>query len=379
MRLVGRAYTRQLGKKVESVTRAFRIGVIGAGTIAEQNHIPGYQKQPDAEVIAVCDIVEELARDVADRCGIPAVYTRWEELLAQSDVDAVSIATPNALHAPIAIAALRAGKHVLCEKPPTLNAVQAAEVSRVVRETGRTYMTCNNLRFSPGVLLLREMVAAGELGEVYYAKTGMIRRRGSPGGWFTHKAASGGGTLLDIGVHVLDLTRWIMGNPRPVAVLGMASQKIGSFQLAEFQTWVPAEMRGVTQRAPDWAGDVDEMAAGLIRFENGASLFLEVSWTLNTAKEGQFTELFGTKAGATLDPFTITSQEHGYVTDKTVKVPTITHQETHARAIRHFLDCIAGGMEPLASADQAVVTMQILDAIYTSSETGRAVDLSSGA
>lgn len=355
------------------MSKIHQIGVIGAGTISELNHIPGFQQQSDARIIAVCDIVEERARDVAARFEIPRAFSRWEDLLAQTEVEAVSIATPNAFHAPIAIAAMRAGKHVLCEKPPALNAVQAAEVSRVAKETGRTFMTCQNLRFSPEAMLLKEMVAAGELGDVYYAKTGMIRRRGSPGGWFTHKEASGGGSLLDIGVHVLDLTRWIMGNPRPIAVLGMTGQYIGSFQMAQFETWVPADQRGVTVRAPGWAGDADEMAAAFIRFETGASMFVEVSWTLNAAKEGQYTEVFGTKGGATLNPLTIAAQEHGYVTDKIVKVPAVSHQETHARAIRHFLDCISSGAEPLASADQALVTTQIIDAIYRSSETGQMV------
>jgi len=355
------------------MAKVYRIGVVGTGTIAERNHIPGFQEQPDAEVVAVCDTVEERARQVAERTGVPGVFTRWEDLVAGDTVDAISIATPNAFHAPISIGAMRAGKHVLCEKPPALNAAEAEEVSRTSKETGRTYMACQNLRFEPEAGVLRQMVLDGALGEVYYAKTGMIRRRGSGGGWFTRKELAGGGALVDIGVHVLDRTRWIMGNPRPVSVMGIAQQKIGSYQLAHHQTWVPAEMRGVAQRAPDWAGDVDEMAAAMIRFENGAVLFLEVSWTLNTTKEGTYTEIHGTKGGASLSPLTIATEENGYLVDKVLKVPTITYQQTHARAIRHFLDCVSSGAEPLASADQAVVTMRILDAIYQSTQTGQSV------
>jgi len=353
----------------------YRIGVVGVGTIAEMNHIPGFQGQPDAEVVAVCDAVEGRARQVAERHGGLRVFTRYEDLLAGDTVDAISIATPNVYHAPIAIAAMRAGKHVLCEKPPALNATQAEEVSRVAKETGRTYMVCQNLRFEPQIQLLRDLVSAGELGEIYYAKTGMIRRRGSSGGWFARKELSGGGALVDIGVHVLDRTRWAMGNPRPVEVLGIAQQKIGSYQLAQHQSWVPAEMRGVSRRPDDWAGDADEMTAALIRFETGATLFLEASWTLNTAKEGTYTELYGTRGGASLDPLTVATEERGYLVDKTYKVPGINYQETHARAIRHFLDCIASGAEPLSSADQAVVTMRILDAIYASQQSGHAVTL----
>src|SRR5579872_2392942 len=157
------------------MAQVYRIGVVGTGTIAEMNHIPGFKSQPDAEVVAVCDAVEERARQVAERNGIPGVFTRWEDLVAGDTVDAISIATPNVFHAPISIGAMRAGKHVLCEKPPALNAEQAAEVSRTARETGRTYMPCQNLRFEPERQVLREMVARGDLGEIYYAKAGMIR------------------------------------------------------------------------------------------------------------------------------------------------------------------------------------------------------------
>ncbi len=322
------------------MSQVYRIGVIGTGTIAEGNHIPGFQKQPDAR-----------SSPCATRWR--SGHVRWRAVMISPACSRVGKSWSRATRSTRSASprptcsmrrslsrAMRAGKHVLCEKPPALNAAQAEEVSRVARETGRTYMACQNLRFNPEIALLRQMISNGELGEVYYAKAGMVRRRGSAGGWFTRKELSGGGALVDIGVHVLDSTRWVMGNPRPVSVMGVTYQKIGSYHLAQHQSWVPAEMRGVRQRASDWAGDVDEMAAAMIRFETGATLSLRGELG---AERAQGANLYGDlrhEGRRHARSLTVTTDEHGYLVDKTLKVPGIAYAETHARAIRHFLDCI---------------------------------------
>ncbi len=352
------------------------IGVIGVGTIAEMNHLPGYQRQSDARIVAVADINWQRAKTVAAKFGAPYVYADYRELLANPEVHAVSVCTPNFQHASVSIDAIQAGKHVLSEKPPALSTAEAQAVEAAAVANGRVYMVCLNHRFRPEVQLLKRYVEAGEFGELYYAKTAMLRRRGSPGGWFAQKKLSGGGALIDIGVHMLDVTRYVLGNPRPAQVLGITRQKIGSYFLEEYRSYTPADMRGVERRPENWAGDADELAIAVVRMEPDITLYLEVSWALNLEKDATSTEIFGTKAGARLEPFTIFTEEMGRLVDKSPRVQPIPYVETHARAIRHFLDCIHTGEQPLSDAKQAVVTMQILDAIYESSEKGTLITLS---
>jgi predicted dehydrogenase len=349
------------------------VGVIGAGNIAEMNHLPGYQKQPDVKILAVADVNAERAKSVAARFGAAHGYGNYEELLANPAIQPVSVCTPNFQHAPVSIAALNAGKHVLCEKPPALSAEEGRRVVAAAEANHCTYMVCQNQRFRPEVAQLKRYVEAGDFGELYYAKASMLRRRGSPGGWFAQKNLSGGGALIDIGVHALDYTRWILGNPRPRQVLGVTRQKIGSYQLEEHRSYTPADMRGQARRPDNWAGDADELAFAVIRMDPDITLTLEVSWALNIEKDSTSTEIFGTKAGAKLEPLTIYSEEMGRLVDKTPRVQPIPYAETHARAIRHFIDCIHEGKEPLSDGAQAIVTLQILDAIYESSKTGQLV------
>ncbi len=351
------------------------IGVIGAGNIAEMNHLPGYQKHADARILAIADVNGERAKAIAAKFGAPHSYADYHELLANPEVQAVSVCTPNFQHAPVSIDALRAGKHVLCEKPPALSTAEARQAEAAAKESGRVYMVCLNQRFRPDVIQLKRYVEAGEFGEIYYAKTSMLRRRGSPGGWFAQKQLSGGGALIDIGVHVLDFTRYILGNPRPRQVLGITRQKIGSYQLEEHRSYTPADMRGLARRPDDWAGDADELAFAVVRMEPDITLTVEVSWALNLEQDTGGTEIFGAKAGAKLEPLTIFGEEMGRLVDKQPRVPSISYAETHARAIRHFLDCIHEGKQPLSDAAQAVVTLQILDAIYESSRTGKLVEI----
>ncbi|MCL4509377.1 MAG: Gfo/Idh/MocA family oxidoreductase, partial [Chloroflexi bacterium] len=209
------------------------VGVIGVGTIAEMNHLPGYQRQSDVRIVAVADINGERAKTVAAKFGAPHAYTDYRELLANPEIQAVSVCTPNFQHAPVSIDALKAGKHVLSEKPPALSTAEAREVKATAEAARRTYMVCLNHRFRPEVQLLKRYVEAGEFGEIYLAKTSMLRRRGSPGGWFAQKKLSGGGALIDIGVHMLDVARYVLGNPKPTQVLGITRQKIGSYFLED--------------------------------------------------------------------------------------------------------------------------------------------------
>lgn len=350
------------------------VGVIGASTIAEHAHIPGYAQQPDARIVAIADIVAERAQATAERHGIPRAYGAYQDLLADPDVDAVSICTPNALHAPIAIAALELGKHVFCEKPPATSAAEAIRMKATAERSGAVLYFCLNSRFRPDVVQLRRYVEHGELGDVYYAKTAILRRRGGPGGWFIDKKLSGGGALVDIGVHCIDWTRWAMGNPAPVEVFGAAYSKIKSYDLEDHRTWTPADLRD-EEPPVDRAGDVDELALATVRFANGATLFAEASWALNIEDNAESTELFGTRAGARLRPLRLFRNEYGRMVNLTVQVPDPPWTAGHGRAIRNFLDVIEGRATPIVTPDDGITLMRILDAIYVSAEQGKSVSI----
>lgn len=349
------------------------IGIIGAGGIAEHSHIPGYQQQADARIVAVADVVPGRAQALAERTGIPKAYDTYEDLLLDPDVEAVSVTAVNAMHAPISVAALEAGKHVLCEKPPATSTAEARRMKEMAERSDHVLYFCLNNRFRPDVQQLRRYVEHGELGEVYYAKTATLRRRGGPGGWFADKKLSGGGALIDIGVHCIDWTRWIMGNPDPVEIFGQTYSRIRHYDLDEHRTWLPTDLRGAATVPSDRAGDVDELTTAMIRFANGATLFVEVSWALNVAEDSENTEIFGTRAGARLRPLQMFRNEYGRMVNLEVKLPNQPGASGHARAIRNFLDVVEGKAKPVVTPDDGIDLMRILDGIYASAESGRSV------
>lgn len=351
------------------------IGIIGAGGIAEHAHIPGYLQHPDARIVAVADVVRERAQALANRVGIPKAYGSVEELLEDSDVDAVSVTTPNAFHAPVALAALEAGKHVFVEKPPATSAADVRRLKALAERTGKVLYFCLNNRFRPEVQQLRRYIDHGELGEIYYAKTWTLRRRGAPGGWFADKKMAGGGALIDIGVHCIDWTLYLMGNPEPVEVFGATYSKFKRYELEDHRTWSPPEVRGQAQI--ERVHDVEDLATGLIRFANGATLQAEVSWSLNVEEDRENTELFGTRAGASLRPLRLFRDELGRMVNIEVRMPDRPGASTHSKAIRNFLDTVEGKAKPLITPDDGIRIMQILDGIYAAAEQGRSVSVES--
>jgi len=330
-----------------------RVGIIGLGWPGRE-HLKGYKASNRAEVVAVCDMDPELRERVADEQDVPRAYADYGELLTEEAVDAVSVCLPNFLHKPATVDALEAGKHVICEKPPALSAAEAREMADIAKREGKTLMYALVQRFGSAAQIVREFVDAGELGEIYFGKAGYVRRRGIPigkGGWFVDKARSGGGALIDIGVHALDCAWWLMGNPKPVSVSGSA--------YAHFGHTVP---EGVQY-------DVDDAAFGLIKFENDATLFLEATWALNLPTTS-FKQIAGTKGGATLDPLTIYTERNGLQVDI---APSPPQRNGFEQQIQHFVECLLNGTEPGPSAEQGVSLMQMLDGIYTSASTGKEV------
>lgn len=214
-------------------------------------------------------------KKLAEDFDIPDIYTDYRELLARDDIDAVSVCVPNFLHKEITVAALQAGKHVLCEKPMAMNADEAKAMLAAANESGKILMIGFNIRFRSDVQRLKQFVDAGDLGEIYYAKTGYIRRRGTPFGWFSVKAESGGGPVIDLGVHVIDMTRFMMGNPRPVSVSASTYQKFRHYHIQDSQAWCSSDVTDGLRSGEQF--DVEDLAAAFIRFDNGATMAVEVS------------------------------------------------------------------------------------------------------
>jgi len=349
-----------------------RYGLIGCGGCGVGKHLASYARYSrDVELFGVYDFDVKKAKAAAKQFNVPRVFTSYEEMLAEKELDLVSVVTPNAQHAPLAIAALLAGKHVHVEKPIALNATEALAIVEAKRASGKQVMVALNNRFTEVAMFARKYIEEGNLGEIYHARCGWRRRRGIPGlgGWFTTKALSGGGPVIDLGVHYFDLTLHFMGYPAPVAVSASTYCKFGptpeSKKTRGKGTFAVADPKGTM--------DVEDFAAGFAKFDNGASVAFEFSWASNIEKETTYFELLGTKAGMSMydGELKIFSETGGELVDILPHVKNTTawgENET-----RHFIDCIKMGKEPLAPPEEAVKMMQIIDAIYASAETGREV------
>ena len=276
--------------------KKIKVGVIGVGSIAEM-HIAGYKADPRVELAAFCDINEERLKEKGERHGVTRLYTDVKDMVAKEELDAVSVCTWNAAHAPCTIAALEAGLHVLCEKPMAMNVAEAEAMRDTAKRSGKLLMIGFVRRFGNDCAVVQDFINEGYFGDLYYAKATYLRRNGCPGGWFGDKSRSGGGPLIDLGVHVIDLVRYLMGNPKPVSVYGATFQKLGDRPGIKKGD---AYQSSTTEEKPVF--DVEDMASVMIRFDNGAVLSIEASFSLNIEKDEGKIELFGTKAGAKLDP-----------------------------------------------------------------------------
>lgn len=356
-----------------------RAGVIGAGI--GKFHIEGLQNHPKAECVALCDINADAAQEVADDFGIPQVYTDYREMLKAADLNAVSVCVPNALHRPIAVDCLNAGINVLCEKPLSVNAKEGQKIVDAADKSGKTLMMQFNNRYRPESQLLKDYIEAGELGDLYFARCGWIRRNGIPGwgSWFTTEKVAGGGPLIDLAVHMLDLTMYLMGNPEPVTCMASTYAAIGP-NFDGLGPWGTPDKKGTF--------DVEDMAVGMIKFEGGQTILLEASWASRIKREWVYSTLCGTKAGASLervfgfdgdddssiDTLELYTQEHGVPVNRELVVePDPAMGRTNA--VEHFCDCLISGNDPISPGTDGQRIMRILDAMYKSAETNKAVNI----
>jgi predicted dehydrogenase len=346
-----------------------KFGIIGAGNIGTVHTKTLAKLQDKAETVAITDVYLPLAEERAAEHKIGKVYRTSDELLADQDIQAVVIGVPNKYHAPLAIQALEAGKHVIIEKPMAVSLEAARDIVRAQRKAQKTVMVPHQMRFEAGARMLKQHT--DELGHIYNAKAGWFRRKGIPGWgtWFTRKDDSGGGPLIDIGVHLLDLSLYLMGNPKPVSVSGSTYAEFGPHK------------RGIGNwGTPNWDGifDVEDLATALIKMEDGSTLTLEVSWAVNNVIEnnGPFVHLMGSKGGASLQgkKAMLYKEESDKAVDIKLEVPEVK-EDPRIFMYEHFIECVNQGKEPISNVMTGFTNNLVLDAIYRSSKTGNEIKI----
>lgn len=363
-----------------------KIGIIGCGGIANQKHFPALSLQKDqAEMVAFCDSKVERAKEACEKYGVQGAkyYDDYNELLADTSIDVVHVCTPNVSHSPITVAAFEAGKHVLCEKPMAHNTEAAQKMMDAWKKSGKKFTIGYQNRFREEVRSLHETCENGELGEIYFAKAHALRRKAVPTwGVFPDKSQQGGGPLIDIGTHALDITLWMMDNYEPESVNGSVFHKLGSLPGADegnmFGPWDTESF------------EVEDSAFGFIKMKDGATIFLESSWALNIldSKEAA-TTLCGTKAGAQINAgmsyktneLILNRAHNGMLTQEELSsAGNIAYFEGGSNApevleAKQWLEAVANNKEPLVKPEQAFVVTQILDSIYQSAELGKEVKI----
>jgi predicted dehydrogenase len=332
-----------------------KIAIIGTGAIAQIAHIPIWKKISEVELVAVCDSNKNKAQWIAEKFNIRQVYDDVDELLKIDDIEAVDICTPTQSHMSIALAALDSGKHVLVEKPMARNYEEAKRIVDSAKKCKKKLMVAMNVRFRQDAMILNTFTQNGELGEIFYTKTGWLRQKESminrP--WIAEKEISGGGVFMDLGIQMLDVGLWLMGNQKAESVKATTYNKITRLK-------------------------VEDSAAAFIRLKNGATLTVEVSWTLLSEKDFFYTNLFGTKGGALLNPLRVHKELHGNLVNVTPSKEESSinlYKKSYENELRHFVNCLRNGSELSSSGEENLERMRIVDAVYESAKTGREVRL----
>lgn len=344
-----------------------RMAFIGGGGIA-RTHMRYLSRMDDVEIVAVADVVEENAQRLCREFNIPESYLDFEKMLENVQPDAVSVCTPNGMHAPCTIAAINAGAHVLVEKPLAMNATEGAQMVDAAKSKNRKLVIGFQHRFEPRTRFLRNAVANGELGKVLYGRVQALRRRGIPNwGVFGRKELQGGGPLIDIGVHVLETTHFVMGSPRPVSASGQTYTYLGDKPSTVVSQW------------PNWdykTYNVEDLAVGMIRFDNGATLSIEASFAAHIEKDDWNFNLMGTHGGASWSPPRIFSDAHDHMVNTEPQwLPRERAGDEFRLKMRNFVDHVLYDTETLAPAEHGLMVQKMLDAIYESAETGREVKI----
>lgn len=350
------------------MNQKINVGIIGTGNISTY-HMAGYKKLSDkCDVVAVCDIDGEKVKKYANIHNISAYYTDYNLMLKEHDFDAISVCTWNSEHKNAVIASLDCKANVLCEKPMSLNRFEAIKMQEAAVRNNRLLMMGFVRRFGNDTDILKSFIDNGSMGDIYYAKASYLRRNGCPGGWFKDIKYSGGGPLIDLGVHVMDLVRYLSNNPKPISVYGVTNNNLGLDRAVGSKGYV-------VEDNSKFEFSVEDMAVAMVKFDNGLTMFVEASFNLNVKQDTNIIELFGTKCGVKIDP------KIEFYTDMNGRFVNITPHGDSALSftglfeseIEHFVDCIINKTPCRATGEDGVILMKIIDAIYESARIGKEV------
>lgn len=352
-----------------------RIGVVGAGAIAVYGHVPSFQAAPGAEVVAICDTNLERAQAAAAKFNIPNAYSDYRSMIDQGKLDAISVGVPNALHAQVAIYALERGLHVLCEKPMATRVEDGEAMVAAAKQAGKILAINMSNRPRNEVLFLRRLVGEGQLGKLSYAHGRLIRRTGIPGfgSWFTRRELSGGGALMDIGVHMLDMVMYILHFPKIIAVRG-ETQMVHGPQGRGLGGW------GM-DRVPGGTFDVDDLAAIHMRLADGGLITIEATWAFYGRNEERM-QIVGSDMGADFFPALYGKEQplRLFRDDRTGAAEIIPSYDTNnerawALGLARFVEACRGEAEPIANGEDGLAILRLLDATNRSAAEGREITL----
>ena len=354
------------------VTKPLRVGVIGVGGIAQECHLDAWKKleaEGRVELAGVCDLIKDRVQMVAEKWQAGKAYLSAKRMLNGGDYDIIDVCTQNKGHAPLTIAALEAGAHVIVEKPMAMSASECKAMIAAATKAGRKLMVAQHMRFESQSEEIQTAVWKGELGEIYYASATMLRRRGIPGwGKFHIKKESLGGPLIDIGVHVMDLAIWLMGCPKPVAASGKVYRKFGDRRDLNNGEW--------GQPYPLKEYDVEDFAAAFVRFENDVTMNMQCSWAANIPEDRFDISILGDKAGASIGSPKPPAL-HGYNKNAltTTTFDWLPEVEGHHAEIRHFTECIEKDKPVRVQPEESLRLQKVIDAIYESSKKNREIPI----
>jgi predicted dehydrogenase len=345
------------------VSKPFKVAFIGAGGIAGA-HASNYKKIEGVELIAAADVHEAGLTKFKENQGVLRTYTDFKEMLAkETEVDAVSVCTPNGLHAANAIAALEAGKHVMVEKPMAMTTAECNAMVDAAKKAKKNLVVGFQWRFDPRTQLIRSHVASGAFGKIMHVRCQALRRRGIPNwGVFGRKDLQGGGPMIDIGVHVIEMAHFAMGSPKPVAASGNTWTYLGNKAMEATCGWPNWDYKTYT---------VEDLAVGLIRFENGATLSIEASFAAHIEKDVWNFTMMGEKGGANWENANVFHDQNGYMFNSAPSF--IPKGDVFELKMRHFVDVCRDGKENTSDGTAGLMVQQMLDGVYASAETGKEV------
>ncbi len=346
--------------------KKYGVGIVGFGGIATGCHVPGWQKLDDVEILGAVDSSEKARKSAKEEFSIPHVFDDYRKLLEIKDIDIIDVCTPNTSHFPITVDSLKAGKHVICEKPLAVSVKEVEGMIKEAKKAGKKLMAAQHQRFKKDSAAVKKMIDAGDFGEIYHAVAYAMRRRGVPArDTFIKKALSGGGPMFDIGVHILDLTYWFMGCPKVHSVKGVACTKLAKRNNICNCLWGEFDRK---------AYDVEDFATGYIRFTDGRTIFLSCSFLANMEKMEDFsTTLYGTEAGLKWPEGKIYTEKKGVLQDVEIRFDSLADITPHHEEIRAFLECVKKDKDVPVKPEESLEVIKILEGIYRSAKTGKEV------